>query len=106
MRLKTVPEGTFCTQVVRVVAMFLIAMPLLAYEGMVEPRAYTYAEHQLINGQVITPVTVVYQAYGNLDADGRNGILILHGMGGTAHAAGRHSLDGPRGYWDALIGPG
>jgi homoserine O-acetyltransferase len=106
MRLKTIPEGTFFTQVMRVAAMLLVAMPLFAYEGMVEPQTYTYAEHELINGQVITPVTVVYQAYGSLDTDGRNGILILHGMGGTAHAAGRHSPDGPRGYWDALIGPG
>ena len=83
MHLKTIPECTFFKQVMGVAAMFLVAMPLLAYEGIVEPRTYTYAEHELINGQVIDPVTVVYQAYGHLDSDGRNGILILHGMGGT-----------------------
>ena len=88
-----------------VIVLFL-AMPSLAYDGIVEPRTATFARHELINGKVISPVTVVYQTYGVLDADGRNGILILHGMGGTAHAAGRHVPDGPRGYWDELIGPG
>ena len=82
------------------------AIPSFAFDGIVEPQTFTIAEHELINGQVIKPVTVVYQTYGTLDADGRNGILILHGMGGTAHAAGRHTPDGPRGYWDELIGPG
>ena len=83
-----------------------VATPALAYDGIVEPRTFTLDQHELINNQVIKPVTVVYQTYGVLDADGRNGVLILHGMGGTAHAAGRHTTEGPRGYWDELIGPG
>jgi len=82
------------------------AVPSLSYDGIVEPHTFTFDEHELINGQVIKPVTVVYQTYGTLDADGRNGMLILHGMGGTAHAAGQHTPDGPTGYWDELIGPG
>lgn len=82
------------------------ATTCFAYDGIVEPRTYRFDELELINGKKIAPVEVVYQTYGKLDADGRNGILILHGMGGTAHAAGRHTADGPRGYWDELIGPG
>jgi|TARA_B110000116_G_scaffold208958_1_gene184469 homoserine O-acetyltransferase len=83
-----------------------LATPLFAYDGIVEPQTFTIAELELINGETISPVSVVYQTYGTLDPDGRNGILILHGMGGTAHAAGRYTPDGSRGYWDELIGPG
>lgn len=84
----------------------LFATPIFGYDGIVEPKTFTFAELELINGHSISPVTVVYQTYGTLDPDGQNGILILHGMGGTAHAAGRYTPDGPRGYWDELIGPG
>jgi len=86
--------------------MALFTTPLLAYDGIVEPQSFTIDSLKLINGETISPVTVVYQTYGTLDPDGRNAMLILHGMGGTAHAAGRHTPQGPRGYWDELIGPG
>ena len=75
-----------CSYVICWLPIFIIlfvAMPSHAYDGIVDPRTFTYAEHELINGQVIRPVTVVYQAYGKLDTDGRNGVLILHGMGGS-----------------------
>ncbi|MGE3886766.1 MAG: alpha/beta fold hydrolase family protein [Vicinamibacterales bacterium] len=79
---------------------------------VVTPRTFTFAEPPnemvLENGQKLGPVTVVYETYGHLAADGRNGVLILHGMGGTAHAAGRHTANPEErpGWWDALIGPG
>jgi hypothetical protein len=57
-----------------------LATPLFAYDGIVEPQIFTIAELELINGETISPVSVVYQTYGTLDPDGRNGILILHGM--------------------------
>jgi homoserine O-acetyltransferase len=81
-----------------------------ALEALVNPQSFTFAEppNELVleNGQKLGPITVVYETYGRLAVDGRNAILVLHGMGGTAHAAGRHEPEGPLGWWDGLIGPG
>jgi len=83
-----------------------------ARQAVVTPRTFTFAESPnemvLENGQTLGPITVVYETYGRLAPDGRNGVLILHGMGGTAHAAGRYSNNPQErpGWWDALIGPG
>ena len=103
---RRVRDRSYVTCWLPIFIMLFVAMPSHAYDSIVDPRTFTYAEHELINGKVIRPVTVVYQTYGKLDTDGRNGVLILHGMGGTAHAAGRHAPEGPTGYWDELIGPG
>ena len=84
----------------------LLTSHAISYEKIVEPQTRTLSDVELLNGHTIASVTVVYQTYGTHDLDGQNGILILHGMGGTAHAAGRHTPDGPAGYWDALIGAG
>jgi homoserine O-acetyltransferase/O-succinyltransferase len=79
---------------------------------VIEPQRFSFAaspnEMVLENGQKLGPITVVYETYGTLAQDGRNGILILHGMGGTAHMAGRYTTDPQErpGRWDALIGPG
>lgn len=83
-----------------------------AQVGLVTPRTYTFGAPPnalvLENGQTLGPITVVYETYGRLAPDGRNGVLILHGMGGTAHAAGRYTADPNErpGWWDPLIGPG
>ncbi len=88
----------------------LAASPTVALEDIVEPKTFTFAEPPnefvLLNGQKLGPITVVYETYGRLDPDGRNAVLILHGMGGTAHSAGRHEPEGPLGWWDGVIGPG
>lgn len=87
-----------------------IAAPAWALDQIVTPKTFTFAqppdEFVFENGQRVGPITVVYETYGTLDPDGRNAILVLHGLGGTAHAAGRHTKDGPLGWWDGLIGPG
>jgi len=84
--------------------------PASALEEIVAPRTFTFADRPnefiLENGQKLGPITVVYETYGKLDPNGNNGILLIHGMGGTAHAAGRHAPGGPLGWWDSLIGPG
>lgn len=88
------------------------ASPGGAQVGVVTPRTFTFGappnEMVLENGQTLGPITVVYETYGRLAPDGRNGVLILHGMGGTAHAAGRYTTDPNErpGWWDPLIGPG
>ncbi|MFI2673652.1 homoserine O-acetyltransferase [Streptomyces albidoflavus] len=61
----------------------------------------------LISGQSLGPVTMAYEAWGTLDADRANAVLILPPLSMTSHAAGPagpgHHADG---WWDSLIGPG
>lgn len=88
----------------------IFATPTFALDEIVKPKTFTFGEppNEFVfeNGQKLGPITVVYEAYGKLDPDGRNAILLLHGQGGTAHAAGRHTPDGRPGWWDGVIGPG
>lgn len=92
----------------------LAASPAAAREQLdqiVKPQTFTFAQppNELVleNGQKLGPITVVYETYGRLDPDGRNAVLLLHGLGGTAHAAGRYEgANSPRAWWDGLVGPG
>ena len=60
---------------------------------------------ELTLGGTLPAVTVGYESWGQLDADGANAVLICHALSGDAHAA-RHDDGDVPGWWDALIGPG
>lgn len=74
---------------------------------LVEKQRFTLASFTTANGSIITPVNIGWEAYGKLNADKSNVILITHYFSGTSHAAGKYSAaDTTAGYWDAIIGPG
>ncbi|MBE3571343.1 MAG: homoserine O-acetyltransferase [Moorella humiferrea] len=76
--------------------------------GIVATRFYEWpGKLQLEGGAHLGPLTIAYETYGELNASGDNVILVLHALTGSAHVAGRHSLeDRLPGWWDPLIGPG
>lgn len=91
-------------------------MPGLDGPGLdsVESRLFTIRDFALANGAILPELTLAYETYGTLAADGRNGLLATHGYTSSHHAAGRYRPGcAPRGvgedepgWWDALIGPG
>jgi homoserine O-acetyltransferase len=70
-------------------------------------RTFTAYGFGLESGKVLSEMTLVYETYGRLAADGRNAILVAHGGTSSQHAAGKYSpTDRAAGSWDGLIGPG
>jgi len=76
--------------------------------GIVVPQSHTFNEPlALACGRTLQEYTLVYETYGELNADKSNAVLICHALSGHHHAAGYHSADDPRpGWWDHYIGPG
>ncbi len=74
--------------------------------GLVRTEYAEFKELILESGRRLSPVTLAYETYGELDEDKANAILIQHAFSGDAHAAGRHEGESKPGWWDAMIGPG
>ena len=76
--------------------------------GIVTPQTHHFDEPiELACGRTLPGFELVYETYGELNADKSNAILICHALSGHHHAAGRHHPDDKRpGWWDAYIGPG
>jgi homoserine O-acetyltransferase len=77
--------------------------------GIVETQTYTFAQDDpfvLESGATLSPVTLAYETYGELNADASNAILICHALSGSGHAAGYHEGDEKPGWWEDCIGPG
>lgn len=56
-------------------------------------------------GVDLSPFQIAYQAYGQLNADRSNAILICHALTGDQHVANVHPVTGKPGWWETLVGP-
>ncbi|MBW2941265.1 homoserine O-succinyltransferase MetX [Zhongshania aquimaris] len=76
--------------------------------GIVVPQTLHFDQPlQLACGRALPEHDIVYETYGELNAEKSNGILICHALSGHHHAAGKHSADDRKtGWWDSCIGPG
>ncbi len=78
--------------------------------GIVTTHHFTFAVPPaglaLEGGRTLSPVTLAYETYGQLNARRDNAVLVLHAFSGDAHAAGYHDGDPRPGWWDIMIGPG
>lgn len=61
----------------------------------------------LSSGEVLPQFHLVYETYGELNADKSNAVLVCHALSGNHHLAGKYTeIDKNAGWWDNLIGPG
>jgi homoserine O-acetyltransferase/O-succinyltransferase len=79
--------------------------------GVVEKKTFTFAHLpdglRLESGAVLSPVTIAYETYGNLNSLKSNAVLVCHALSGDSHVAGYYSEDDPKpGWWDFMVGPG
>ncbi len=79
--------------------------------GLVRKQRFTFGgtENPMIleSGLTLGPIDIVYETYGEPNADKSNAILICHALSGDAHVAGYHDPhDRQVGWWDAMVGPG
>ena len=81
--------------------------------GVVTPASMHFAAPlPLQSGAVLKDYTLVYETYGQLNADRSNAVLVCHALNASHHVAGVHAdeqgrpLPKSEGWWDNLIGPG
>lgn len=76
--------------------------------GLVSPKVARFDQPlALACGRQLNEYEIIYETYGELNAQRSNAILICHALSGHHHAAGYHSVEDRKpGWWDACIGPG
>jgi len=76
--------------------------------GLVEPRVANFDQPFTLQCRETLPsFELVYETYGELNAERSNAVLVCHALSGDHHAAGCHAeSDTKPGWWDVCIGPG
>ncbi|MGV3741305.1 MAG: homoserine O-succinyltransferase MetX [Burkholderiaceae bacterium] len=78
--------------------------------GVVTPQSMHFSEPlPLQSGASIADYTLVYETYGELNADRSNAVLVCHALNASHHVAGAYeNADGSlnHGWWDNMVGPG
>ena len=83
------------------------AAHIVVRENWTAGNSYTFDSLPLQYGGQFGPITLAYETWGTLNAEGTNAILITHALTGNAHA---HDVERPddvkAAWWNPLIGPG
>ena len=76
--------------------------------GIVSAQRATFGTPLVFrSGAVLPRYELVYETYGELNADKSNAILVCHALSGHHHVAGYYADEpGNIGWWDNMIGPG
>ncbi len=76
--------------------------------GIVSPQTHHFAQAiKLECGISLPEFDLIYETYGELNANKSNAILVCHALSGDQHVAGYNSAEEKKpGWWDAYIGPG
>jgi homoserine O-acetyltransferase len=82
----------------------------------IQTQFFEYDALTLRTGEILRPVTLAYETYGELNEAKDNAILLFHALTGSQHAAGfnpevpgvgeRWNEDCQTGWWEEFIGPG
>jgi homoserine O-acetyltransferase len=88
-----------------------VAAPRLTGETFLSepPKTLVLEEgFRFSHGQTIAPFELVYETFGELNADKSNAILVCHALSASAHVAGKSTDDEDEkpGWWDGLVGYG
>ena len=76
--------------------------------GIVAPKTHRFSEPLVLqSGSMIADYSLMYETYGQLNAERSNAVLICHALNASHHVAGVYA-DAPDdlGWWDNMIGPG
>lgn len=76
--------------------------------GNVTPKSMHFARPlALQSGASLADYTLVYETYGELNADCSNAVLVCHALNASHHVAGTYEGQ-PKstGWWDNMVGPG
>jgi len=76
--------------------------------GVVTPQSMHFAGPlALQSGALLTDYTLVYETYGELNADKSNAVLVCHALNASHHVAGVYEGQPKNvGWWDNMVGPG
>jgi len=76
--------------------------------GIVKPETAHFDEPlSLTSGGSVDAYDLVYETYGELNADKSNAVLICHALSSNHHVAGYHSMEDEKpGWWENIVGPG
>lgn len=62
---------------------------------------------RFLHGQIISPFTIAYETFGELNEERSNAILVCHALSASSHVAGKYDpSDEKAGWWDGLVGFG
>lgn len=56
--------------------------------------------------QLLAPINIAYETYGELNADKSNAILLCHALTADQYAASTHPVTKKPGWWTTVVGPG